>query len=87
MVRVVAGQMVFMNTPPNFRRPDGSRVDRRGGSPLEFGDSISDQECGEANGHMLLIGREEHPALTDATLRQGQTIWVLQKGASIVLVR
>ena len=54
---------------------------------LELGYYTVDEECGEASDHIFLIYRKAHPAFTDSTLGQGQPLWVLQEGASIILVR
>jgi len=54
---------------------------------FELSHSVLDEERGEADDRIALIGGETHPAFTDSRLWKGQPVRMLQEWASIVLVR
>jgi hypothetical protein len=54
---------------------------------LELSHSLLDEERGEADDRVALIGGETHTAFTDSGLWKGQPVGVLQEWAPIVLVR
>jgi hypothetical protein len=54
---------------------------------LKLSRSVLDEQSGKANDRTFVVGRQDHPALTDPVLGEDQPLGVLQRGASIVFVR